>query len=192
MAATLPFLIGIVYFIQRFYLRTSRQLRTLDLEKKSPLYTHFEETAKGLMHIRGFGWKTSNLEHAFVLLDESQKAVYYLSCIHLWLGLVLGMLSAVMAGLLVVFALSLSHSSAGGAIGLSFFNLMSMASMTSQFILAWTRLDTTIAVLYRLQRLWENTPQEVADSQIELPEHWPSKGRIELENASATYGYVTQ
>lgn len=32
-----PFNIAIVYFIQKFYLRTSRQLRLLDLEAKSPL-----------------------------------------------------------------------------------------------------------------------------------------------------------
>jgi ABC-type multidrug transport system fused ATPase/permease subunit len=32
-----PFLIGILYFIQMFYLRTSRQIRLLDLEAKSPL-----------------------------------------------------------------------------------------------------------------------------------------------------------
>lgn len=32
-----PFLLAILYVIQRFYLRTSRQLRLLDLEAKSPL-----------------------------------------------------------------------------------------------------------------------------------------------------------
>lgn len=37
LAASYPFLIGIGYCIQMFYLRTSRQLRLLDLEAKSPL-----------------------------------------------------------------------------------------------------------------------------------------------------------
>ena len=32
-----PFLFGVLYAIQKFYLRTSRQLRLLDLEAKSPL-----------------------------------------------------------------------------------------------------------------------------------------------------------
>jgi ATP-binding cassette subfamily C (CFTR/MRP) protein 1 len=32
-----PFLFGAFYIVQRFYLRTSRQLRYLDLEAKSPL-----------------------------------------------------------------------------------------------------------------------------------------------------------
>ncbi|KAF5510100.1 ABC transporter FUM19 [Colletotrichum siamense] len=33
-----PFIVGLLYSIQRFYLRTSRQLRLIDLEAKSPLY----------------------------------------------------------------------------------------------------------------------------------------------------------
>ena len=32
-----PFVVAVLYGIQRFYLRTSRQLRLLDLEAKSPL-----------------------------------------------------------------------------------------------------------------------------------------------------------
>lgn len=32
-----PFFIALLYFIQKFYLRTSRQMRLLDLEAKSPL-----------------------------------------------------------------------------------------------------------------------------------------------------------
>ncbi|KAM3077460.1 hypothetical protein ACMFMG_006803 [Clarireedia jacksonii] len=41
--AYLP-LMGIIYFTQKFYLRTSRQLRLLELDQKSPVYTHFLET----------------------------------------------------------------------------------------------------------------------------------------------------
>ncbi|KAF4817470.1 ABC transporter FUM19 [Colletotrichum siamense] len=41
-----PFLVLVFYGIQRFYLRTSQQLRPLDLELKSPLYTHFLDTLR--------------------------------------------------------------------------------------------------------------------------------------------------
>ena len=37
LAIMYPFLIGILYFVQKLYLRTSRQVRLLDLEAKSPL-----------------------------------------------------------------------------------------------------------------------------------------------------------
>jgi ABC-type bacteriocin/lantibiotic exporter with double-glycine peptidase domain len=37
LAITYPFLFAILYWIQKFYLRTSRQVRLLDLEAKGPL-----------------------------------------------------------------------------------------------------------------------------------------------------------
>jgi hypothetical protein len=37
LAVGYPFLIGILYWTQKVYLRTSRQIRLLDLEAKSPL-----------------------------------------------------------------------------------------------------------------------------------------------------------
>ncbi|KAF3402447.1 Metal resistance protein YCF1 [Talaromyces pinophilus] len=55
-----------VYLIQKFYLRTSRQLRLLDLETKSPLYTQFTETISGLTTVRAFGWQR-------YFQDEHQK-----------------------------------------------------------------------------------------------------------------------
>ena len=53
----LPFIIVILYILQKVYLKTSRQLRFLDLESKSPLYSHFTETLSGLTTIRAFGWQ---------------------------------------------------------------------------------------------------------------------------------------
>lgn len=37
LAISYPFIAVVLYAIQKFYLRTSRQLRLLDLETKSPL-----------------------------------------------------------------------------------------------------------------------------------------------------------
>jgi hypothetical protein len=37
LAISYPFLVILLYVVQKFYLRTARQLRLLDLEAKSPL-----------------------------------------------------------------------------------------------------------------------------------------------------------
>lgn len=37
LAISYPFLGALLYVVQKFYLRTSRQLRLLDLEAKTPL-----------------------------------------------------------------------------------------------------------------------------------------------------------
>ena len=47
--------------LQKYYLKTSRQMRLLDLEAKSPLYSHFLESLTGLVEIRAFGWSDNFL-----------------------------------------------------------------------------------------------------------------------------------
>lgn len=190
MAAALPVILIPVYLIQGFYIRTSCQIRQLDIQAKSPLYRHFDEIAQGLLHVRAFGWTDACLSESLAALDESQKAFYYMYCIQLWLGLVLGLLSAILSGVLVVFALFLNNTSSGTAVGLAFLNLMVFADAIEAFIKAFTIMETSIGALSRLREFMDTTPQERNQTPMELPQNWPT-GKIELKNVSAAYGYVT-
>jgi ATP-binding cassette, subfamily C (CFTR/MRP), member 1 len=55
LVAFVPFLGVVVYAIQKFHLRTSRQIRVLDLELQSPLVAQFSEIIEGLATIRQCG-----------------------------------------------------------------------------------------------------------------------------------------
>lgn len=44
----MPFCLLVVYVVQRFYLMTSRQLRLLDLESRSAVFSSFLETVRNL------------------------------------------------------------------------------------------------------------------------------------------------
>ncbi|KAK2675775.1 AAA ATPase domain [Fusarium oxysporum f. sp. vasinfectum] len=90
-AATFPLLGAVYFYLQRGYLRTSRQLRLLDLEEKAPLYTQF-------------------LEHSLAnhnLVDRSQRPFYLLMIVQRWLVLVLDLTTAALALLLVGLAVRL-------------------------------------------------------------------------------------
>ncbi|TQV95006.1 ABC multidrug transporter [Cordyceps javanica] len=187
MAVILPVIALAVFFIQYFYLRTSRQVRVLDLEKKSPLYTHFQETTEGLIHIRALGWQDQNLQHAFRLLDDSQKGFYYMFCIQQWLGLVLGLMSMVIAAILMSLALFASKTTSKTAIGLSFLNLILFAKTLEQLINSWTELETSMGALDRLREFMNTTPQESSEGHVDVPGNWPSLGNIELIGVTARY-----
>src|SRR4051812_29482009 len=93
-SAIIPFAILFLYGLQLFYLRTSRQLRHMDLEAKSPLYTHLLETVLGISTIRAFGWTHPNMTTSLNFLDISQKPFYLLNCIQQWLQLVLDLFTS--------------------------------------------------------------------------------------------------
>ncbi|KLU87012.1 hypothetical protein MAPG_06018, partial [Magnaporthiopsis poae ATCC 64411] len=55
LAAALPVIALAFWAVQHFYLRTSRQMRLLDIEHKAPLHTSLLETLDGLESIRALG-----------------------------------------------------------------------------------------------------------------------------------------
>lgn len=54
-------------------LRTSRQLRFMDLEAQAPLLAHCVETLTGVTTIRAFGWQRDSHRRCLGLLDRSQR-----------------------------------------------------------------------------------------------------------------------
>lgn len=119
MAISLPFLVFAVFLLQHFYLKTSRQLRLLDLESKSPLYSHFIDTVNGLASIQAFGWEEEFQRKHSKLLDVSQRTYYMLSCTQRWLNLVLDLIIAAEAVLVVSLAVSLRQTTSVGLLGVS-------------------------------------------------------------------------
>lgn len=131
-AVAIPGCILILYLIQNYYLRTSRQLRLLDIEAKAPLFSQFLETLSGLACIRAYGWTENYLERNTELLNHSQKPYYLLWCIQRWLTLVLDLFVAGVAVLLVAISTNSGHSE---FLGTSLFNVVNF-SMTLQFLVA--------------------------------------------------------
>lgn len=117
--------------MQKYYLRTSRQLRLLDLEAKSPLYSHFIESLSGLVTIRAFGWADKFCELNLKLLDISQKPYYLLFCIQRWLGLLLDLIVAALAVILMILVVKLRTEVSGGFVGLALLNVVSSPNIES-------------------------------------------------------------
>ncbi|KAI1504810.1 ABC multidrug transporter [Biscogniauxia marginata] len=181
-----PFLVALLYVIQKFYLRTSRQLRLLDLEAKSPLYTHFLDTTKGIVTLRAFGFVEKDREKNIHLLDTSQRPAYLLTMIQQWLTLVLNFVVALIAVILITLATQLRSNS--GFTGASLVTLMGFGEMLSAIVVFYTLLETSIGAITRLKSFDETVKTEDRDEEdIIPPDEWPQRGEIILNGVSASY-----
>jgi ATP-binding cassette subfamily C (CFTR/MRP) protein 1 len=169
MAAIIPVIIAFLYAFQIFYLRTSRQLRYIDLEAKSPLYTHILETVQGLSTIRAFGWSSANLASSLKFLDISQHPYYLLYCVQRWLNLVLDLFVAGVAVVLVAIAVSVTNVTGAGAIAVGLLSFLKLNSSLTATITMWTELETSLGAIARLKNLEDDTPKEEEVDGISCP-----------------------
>ncbi|KAF4629350.1 hypothetical protein G7Y89_g8798 [Cudoniella acicularis] len=184
----LPLIIGILYILQKVYLRTSRQLRLLDLETKSPLYSHSTETLSGLTTIRAFGWQEQSAEKNRRLSDNSQKPYYLLYCIQRWLNLVLDLILAGIAVVLIAFATKMRGTTNAGTLGIALVNILQFNTTLSFLIRKWTQLETSIGAVARVKVFEATTLSENRPEEINIcPLSWPSRGKIEFKDVTTSY-----
>ena len=187
-AISFPVCFLFVYLIQKFYLRTSRQLRFLDLEAKSPLYSMFSETIAGLTTIRAFGWQRSLEAKNSFLLDQSQRPFYLLFAVQRWLQLVLDLLVGAIAVMLMALITGLRGVLSGTYIGIALLNVILFGQHLKLVLQYWTMLETHIGAVSRIRNFTSTTdPEDLTQETAILPPDWPAQGSIEFDSVSAGY-----
>ena len=190
MAVTIPFFVIGLYLLQKVYLRTSRQLRFMDLEAKSPVYSHFLETLEGLATIRAFGWQDQASLTNLKRLDASQRPYYLLYCIQRWLNLVLDLIVAALAVIVITLAVKLRSSTSAGLIGIALNNVLTFNQVLSSLVNYWTQLETSLGAIARLKSFETKVlPEDKAGDLVIPPDSWPEAGAMEFHNISASYNH---
>ncbi|KAJ6780656.1 hypothetical protein PWT90_01316 [Aphanocladium album] len=187
MIATFPVLLLLVFVLQRYYLRTSRQLRLLELEAQAPLVAGLRDIGNGVLYFRAFRSQEYDFHRCLRLLEQSQKPYYLLLASQAFLRLMLDLLILLMTLTLTLFALYLRDTTSANATGLALLNMFSLGTGLSMIIEDWTSLEAAIGSLNRLQRFLKDTPTENLQGTVALPDGWPSKGEVIFENAIAGY-----
>ncbi|KAL8873711.1 MAG: hypothetical protein Q9174_000858, partial [Haloplaca sp. 1 TL-2023] len=187
-AISFPVWILALYFVQKYYLRTSRQLRFLDLEYKSPLYTQFSEILAGLATVRAFGWQTGLEKKNRALLDRSQRPFYLLFAVQRWLQVVLDLLVAAVAVLLIILIVELRGVLSGAFVGVALLNVILFSQNLKLVLQYWTMLETHIGAVSRVRNFSSTVTSEHEVRETSTPPtDWPAHGAIDFHDVDASY-----
>jgi ATP-binding cassette subfamily C (CFTR/MRP) protein 1 len=188
LSVTAPFVVTLVVVIQKFYLRTSRQVRLLDIETKAPVYLQFLETTSGATTIRAFGWQHQFQQSLDSILDWSRRPVYLLYCVQQWLAFILDLLVAALAIILVTIVVTWRTSFDPGAVGLSLVLVMSFNKTLMSVVKYWTMLETSVGAVTRIKDFVEMTESEEHNNRIveSAPQDWPASGAVRFSNLVAS------
>lgn len=188
-SAFLPILVVVFYIIQRFYLRTSRQMRLLDIEYKAPVLSHLISTLHGISTLRAFNWESNFTAQAMNVIDDSQRPSYLFYCLQRWLTFAMDMMVTGIAVVLIILVSTLREQIGPGYTGIALSNILAFSVMLKTALTAWIMLETALGAIARVRSFASETKSEwdMDGKDWKTDEEWPKEGRIELCGVTASY-----
>ncbi|XP_063479792.1 multidrug resistance-associated protein 1 isoform X9 [Symphalangus syndactylus] len=181
--------LGLIYFfVQRFYVASSRQLKRLESVSRSPVYSHFNETLLGVSVIRAFEEQERFIHQSDLKVDENQKAYYPSIVANRWLAVRLECVGNCIVLCAALFAVISRHSLSAGLVGLSVSYSLQVTTYLNWLVRMSSEMETNIVAVERLKEYSET--EKEAPWQIQEtapPSSWPQVGRVEFRNYCLRY-----
>ncbi|KAL9092720.1 MAG: hypothetical protein Q9159_000618 [Coniocarpon cinnabarinum] len=178
-------------YIQRYYLRTSRELKRLDSVSRSPIYAHFQESLSGLSTIRAFRQQKRFSQENQWRVDNNLSAYFPSISANRWLAVRLELIGSVIilaaAGFAIISVASHSGLSAG-LVGLSMSYALQITQSLNWIVRQTVEVETNIVSVERALE-YARLPSEAAEV---IPEKrptsvWPQHGAVSFHNYSTRY-----
>uniref|UniRef100_A0A803TJ81 Multidrug resistance-associated protein 1 n=1 Tax=Anolis carolinensis TaxID=28377 RepID=A0A803TJ81_ANOCA len=188
-AVAIPPLALVYFFVQRFYVATSRQLKRLESVSRSPVYSHFNETLLGVSVIRAFAEQQRFVRQSDLKVDQNQKAYYPSIVANRWLAVRLESVGNCIVLFAALFAVIARHVLSPGLVGLSIsYSLQVITTYLNWLVRMSAEMETNIVAVERVKEYSEK--EQEAEWRLPgapIPEGWPQEGRVEFRGYSLRY-----
>ncbi|KAL6886015.1 ABC multidrug transporter [Trichoderma evansii] len=182
------YLSPMIFILQNFYLKTSFQLRSLQVEAQAPMLQMVSAILEGRVTIRAFN---QNQYRARLMSDCINRALimgYLFKSVQIWITLMLCFLNGCLASALASLLIGLGGSNSVTWGCLALVNIIRLGQDAMLLLMWWTRFETTMACMGRICDYTHRTPQE----HVQIPEApidciWPKHRRIQLKDLSLAH-----
>lgn len=184
--------LGVVYlYYQKYYLRTSRELKRLDSVSRSPIFAHFQESLGGISTIRAYRQqKRFTIENEW-RTDANLRAYYPSVSSNRWLAVRLEFIGSIIIFAAATFAIINVTTGGGlspGLVGLAMSYALQITQSLNWIVRQTVEVETNIVSVERVLE-YANLPSEAPDVIFKKrpPIGWPAKGEISIKNYSTRY-----
>ncbi|KAG2416141.1 hypothetical protein HFD88_007333 [Aspergillus terreus] len=183
--------LGYVYLsYQKYYLRTSRELKRLDSVTRSPIYAHFQESLGGISTIRAYRQEDRfSLENEW-RMDANLRAYFPSISANRWLAVRLEFIGSVIilaSAVLSIIAVATTGISAG-MVGLAMSYALQITQSLNWIVRQTVEVETNIVSVERVLE-YASLPSEAPDV---IFKHrpaigWPAQGAVSFKGYSTRY-----
>ncbi|NXT94140.1 MRP7 protein, partial [Anhinga rufa] len=182
-------LTALYFSIQRYYRRTSRELKRLYSVTLSPIYTHFSETLSGLSSIRAMrATQRFELENQ-LHLEQNQRCLFASNTAMQWLDIRLQMIGVAVVTAIAGIAIIQHQKQLGnpGLVGLALSYALSVTNLLSGVISSFTATETMMVSVERTEEYTTDIPMESQEKLVQVAADWPSQGLVEFQQVVLAY-----
>jgi len=176
------------YFVQTFYVTTSRQLKRLESISRSPIYSHFGETITGSSTIRAFKREKEFMLESANKVDNNQVAYYPSIITNRWLAIWLELLGNIVtlgAALFVILSPSSFNSS---QVGLVITYSLNITQTLNWLVRMTADVETNIVGVERIKEYSEIEQESPWRYPGQTPgREWPESGKVEFSGYGLRY-----
>ncbi|KAJ7843057.1 hypothetical protein B0H14DRAFT_2359165 [Mycena olivaceomarginata] len=156
------------------YLNTGRDLRRMESNTRSPIFSDFGELLTGIVTVRAFSAEKNFMDSLHSRIDETTKFWYATWMTNRWLLINFDLLGTISVFITALFAITFLHDDAGLA-GLAITSALTFSESVYWACRFWTGLELDLNSVERIIE-YTDLPQEppaIIESQ-RPPAYWPS------------------
>ncbi|XP_025986918.1 multidrug resistance-associated protein 1 isoform X4 [Solenopsis invicta] len=179
---------AIYYFIQRFYVATSRQLKRLESVSRSPIYSHFSESVTGAQIIRAYGVQEQFIHESENRVDFNQVCYFPSIIANRWLAVRLEMVGNLIIFFAALFAVLGRDTMSSGLVGLSVSYALQITQTLNWLVRMTSDVETNIVAVERIKEYGETTQEASWKNAENMPaKEWPKHGRVDFKDFKVRY-----
>ncbi|KAI9677492.1 MAG: hypothetical protein M1817_006446 [Caeruleum heppii] len=182
------FISALYFFIGRFYISSSRDLKRLESVQRSPLYQQFGETLSGMTTIRAYGDERRFVRDNLHRVNTHSRPFIYMWATNRWLGLRVDVAGALVAFFAGVFVITNVGKIDAGAAGLSLTYAVQFTENVLWLVRLYAANEQNMNSVERVKEYLDvdqEAPAVIPDARP--PANWPSKGSVEFIGYTTSY-----
>ncbi|XP_065757876.1 ATP-binding cassette sub-family C member 4-like [Muntiacus reevesi] len=191
MVATIPWTaipvipLGIIFFfLQRYFLETSRDVKRLECTTRSPVFSHLASSLRGLWTIRAYKAEQKFQELFDAHQDLHSEAWFLLLTTSRWLAVYLDVICAVFVTVVAFGALILAETLDAGHIGLVLSLTITLTRMFQWCIRQSAEVENMMISVERVIEYTDLVKEAPWELEYRPPPSWPHGGKINFSNVN--------
>ena len=179
------------WWVRRFYLRSSRQIKRLESVTRSPVYALFSSSLNGgLPTIRAFNVQEDFVELFLNRVDTNSRAFFILIAAVRWFGLRLDLMTSILSLITSILTIALRDRIDPSSAALSLMYCINLTMLFQWAVRQSAEAEnymTSAERIYEYGQLRPEQDESINALFIHPPNDWPNKGVIEFKKYSMKY-----